>query len=90
MKIIGDKGTMCRANLLDVVIRADMKDEIKEIKDLKGRKIVLFLQSANEEYADRLLKAGGLTKDDVELGLTALEPAIWSPPLLTVRPMRPC
>ncbi|MFN8455728.1 MAG: hypothetical protein U0401_13860 [Anaerolineae bacterium] len=69
VKIIGDKGhNVPGKSYFDIVLRADLKDEVKEIKDLKGRKIVLFsLQSVNEEYAVRFIEAGGWTKDDVEL-----------------------
>ena len=68
VKIIGDKGhNRPGESYFDLVIRADLADEIQEIADLKNRRILMFsVLSADEMMADKFIRAGGLTRQDVE------------------------
>ena len=62
IKIIGDKGhNRPGASYFDLVIRADLVNEIQDIADLKNRTILMFsLLSADEMMADEFVRAGGL------------------------------
>lgn len=68
VKIVADKGV----NVPDkgyyrLVIRKDLVNEIKDYKDLKGRKIaVVGTASMDEIYLERCLQKGGLTLKDID------------------------
>lgn len=51
-----------------VVVRWDLKDEIKESKDLKGRKVAVNAPASPLVFVlGRLLESGGMTLKDVEM-----------------------
>lgn len=68
VKIVADKGV----NVPDkgyyrLVIRKDLINEIKDYKDLKGRKVaVVGTASMDEIYLERCLQKGGLTLKDID------------------------
>jgi NitT/TauT family transport system substrate-binding protein len=68
VKIVADKGV----NVPDkgyyrLVVRKDLINEIKDYKDLKGRKIaVVGTASMDEIYLERCLQKGGLTLKDID------------------------
>lgn len=68
VKIVADKGV----NVPDkgyyrLVVRKDLVNEIKDYKDLKGRKIaVVGTASMDEIYLERCLQKGGLTLKDID------------------------
>lgn len=51
----------------DLAAVVDAKSGIKTIADLKGKKLVLFAASPFLPFLDTFLKAGGMTRNDVEL-----------------------
>lgn len=71
VKIIADKGhNIPGKSYFTLVIGNHMVDEIKEYKDLKGKKIaVSSLNSIDWYIYDEMLKHAGLTEEDVEFVL---------------------
>src|SRR5438034_261512 len=63
-----------------IVIRPDLKDKVKDIKDVKGMKFgICSLNSGCEFLAEQFLAKGGLTPNDVTyvvLGFTDIGPAM--------------
>ena len=51
----------------NLTVAADKADEIKDYKDLKGKRIAITAEaSLDEQFVDLALKHAGLTRDDVE------------------------
>jgi NitT/TauT family transport system substrate-binding protein len=69
IRIIADKGTNYPGkSYYNLVVRKDLAGEIKDYKDLKGRKIGLFsVGTLNEYTVEQALAKGGLTVNDVTL-----------------------
>lgn len=69
IKIIADKGTNNPGkSYFTMVVRKDLAGQVKDYKDLKGRKIGLFsVGTLNEYTVEKALQKGGLTVKDVEL-----------------------
>jgi NitT/TauT family transport system substrate-binding protein len=69
IRIIADKGTNTPGRpYYGLVVRKDLADQIKDYKDLKGRKIGLFSVGTLNEYAvEKALEKGGLSVKDVTL-----------------------
>ena len=72
LKLVADKSSIQNDKFMygSVVVRKDLIDSgaVKQIKDLKGRKIgVSSLQSGVEALVDFVLEKGGLTIKDVDL-----------------------
>lgn len=68
VKIVADKGVnVPNKGYYRLVIRKDLVGEIKDYKDLKGRKIaVVGTASMDEIYLERCLQKGGLTLKDID------------------------
>lgn len=73
VKIIADKGhNVPGKSYFTFVIGNHMKDEIKEYKDFKGKRIAISSKNSIDEYIYlEMLKHAGLTPDDVEFVLLA-------------------
>nr|WP_260858042.1 ABC transporter substrate-binding protein [Bacillus sp. FJAT-22090] len=71
VKIIADKGhNVPGKSYFTFVIGNHMKDEIKEYKDFKGKRIAISSKNSIDEYIYlEMLKHAGLTQDDVEFVL---------------------
>ncbi len=71
VKIIADKGhNVPGKSYFSFVIGNHMKDQIKEYKDFKGKKIAVSSKNSIDEYIYlEMLKHAGLTNDDVEFVL---------------------
>lgn len=71
VKIIADKGhNVPGKSYFSFVIGNQMKDEIKEYKDFKGKRIAVSSKNSIDEYIYlEMLKHAGLTNDDVEFVL---------------------
>ncbi|MFJ8065848.1 ABC transporter substrate-binding protein [Psychrobacillus sp. NPDC096426] len=71
VKIIADKGhNVPGKSYFSFVIGNQMKDEIKEYKDFKGKRIAVSSKNSIDEYIYlEMLKHAGLTPDDVEFVL---------------------
>ncbi|WP_342599676.1 ABC transporter substrate-binding protein [Psychrobacillus sp. FSL H8-0483] len=71
VKIIADKGhNVPGKSYFSFVIGNQMKDEIKEYKDFKGKRIGVSSKNSIDEYIYwEMLKHAGLTNDDVEFVL---------------------
>ncbi|WP_235001663.1 ABC transporter substrate-binding protein [Halobacillus sp. Marseille-P3879] len=71
VKIIADKGHYIDGNsYFSFVIREDLKEEIKDYSDLKGKRIAVSSRNAVDDYIfQEMLKHAGLTEDDVEFVL---------------------
>ncbi len=69
IRIIADKGTNNPGkSYFNMVVRKDLADQIKDYKDLKGKKIGVFsVGTLNEYTVEKALAKGGLTTKDVEL-----------------------
>ncbi|NLA61497.1 MAG: ABC transporter substrate-binding protein, partial [Firmicutes bacterium] len=69
VKVVADKGiNVPDMGYYRLVIRADLKDTIKDFGDLKGRKLAIVGTASLDEIAlDRCLAAGGLTLEDVDV-----------------------
>ena len=69
IRIVGGNAEQFPANSsVHLVGRMDLKDQVKDYKDLKGRKIAITsLQSSAEFSISKALALGGLTLKDVEL-----------------------
>lgn len=69
IRIIADKGTNNPGkSYYTLVVRKDLADQIKDYKDLKGKKIGVFSVGTLNEYAvEKALAKAGLTVKDVEL-----------------------
>ncbi|ADL08353.1 ABC transporter substrate-binding protein [Thermosediminibacter oceani] len=69
IKIVADKGiNVPGRGYYRLVIRKDLVDEIKDYKDLKGRKLAVVGTASLDEIAlDRVLNKAGLTTRDVDL-----------------------
>lgn len=69
IRIIADKGTnYAGKSYYGLVVRKDLAGEIKDYKDLKGRKIGVFSVGTLNEYAvEKALTKAGLTVKDVNL-----------------------
>ncbi|GAV22758.1 ABC transporter substrate-binding protein [Carboxydothermus pertinax] len=78
IKIVADKGyNLPQKGYYRLVIRKDLADQIKDYKDLKGRKIAIVgTASLDEICLDRVLNKGGLTTKDVELQIIRSFPDI--------------
>lgn len=99
MKVVGTKGGAIKGfDASQFIIRKDLIDsgQVKEVKDLKGKKMALAnVQSGAESEASNFLKQGGLTIKDVELVVMgypdmlpafankAIDVSIQNEPLLT-------
>jgi NitT/TauT family transport system substrate-binding protein len=68
VKIVADKGVNVPGKgYYRLVIRKDLVNEIKDYKDLRGRKVaVVGTASMDEIYLVRCLQKGGLTLNDVD------------------------
>lgn len=73
VKIIADKGhNVVGKSYFTFVIGNHMKDEIKEYKDFKGKRIAISSKNSIDEYIYlEMLKHAGLTAEDVEFVLLA-------------------
>ncbi len=71
VRMIADKGHNVEgSSYFTFVIREDLKEEIKDYSDLKGRTIAVSSQNAVDDYIfGEMLKHAGLTRDDVEFVL---------------------
>ncbi len=71
VKIIADKGHNIKGDsYFSFVIRNDLKGEIKEYSDFKGKRIAVSSQNAVDDYIfHRMLEHAGLTEEDVEFVL---------------------
>jgi ABC-type nitrate/sulfonate/bicarbonate transport system substrate-binding protein len=69
MRIVADKGQVSRGHGWAALgVRKDLTDEIKDFKDLKGRKIAMGQQGSVIYFQlVRGLELGGLTVDDVDM-----------------------
>jgi NitT/TauT family transport system substrate-binding protein len=69
IRMIADKGTNFEGkSYYNLVVRKDLLDQIKDYKDLKGRKIGVFsVGTLNEYTVEKALEKGGLTVNDVTL-----------------------
>lgn len=69
IKIVADKGiNVPGKGYYRLVIRKDLVDQIKDYKDLKGRKLAIVGTASLDEIAlDRVLNKGGMTTADVDL-----------------------
>jgi NitT/TauT family transport system substrate-binding protein len=69
LRFLADKGHNLPQKPYDtVVVRRELLSEIREIKDLKGRRFgTASIESANEYLIDAVLAAGGLGKGDVDI-----------------------
>jgi len=69
IKIVGDKGINVEGQgYYRLMIRKDLVDEIKDFKDLRGRKLAVVGTASLDEIAlDRVLNQGGMTTNDVDL-----------------------
>ncbi len=71
LKVVADKGTSAPGfEFAQIVIRKDLWDggQVKEIKDIKGKKVGVTSLAGNSEAAVAyLIKQAGLTKKDIEL-----------------------
>ena len=68
VKIVADKGVnVSGKGYYRLIIRKDLKNEIKDFADLRGRKIaVVGTASLDEVYLARCLNKGGLTLSDID------------------------
>ncbi|SDQ08620.1 ABC transporter substrate-binding protein [Virgibacillus salinus] len=71
VRMIADKGHNVMGNsYFTFVLRKDLQDEIKDYKDLKGKRIAVSTKNAVDDYIfERMLEHAGLTRDDVEFTL---------------------
>ncbi|MGP4077416.1 ABC transporter substrate-binding protein [Halobacillus sp. K22] len=71
VKIIADKGHYIKGDsYFSFVIREDLKNEIKDYSDLKGKRVAVSSQNAVDDYIFRsMLKHAGLKESDVEFVL---------------------
>ncbi|MCP3032042.1 MetQ/NlpA family ABC transporter substrate-binding protein [Halobacillus sp. A1] len=71
VKIIADKGHYIEgSSYFSFVVREDLKDEIKDYEDLKGKRVAVSSRNAVDDYIfQEMLKHAGLTEDDVEFVL---------------------
>ncbi|GAV25147.1 putative aliphatic sulfonates-binding protein [Carboxydothermus islandicus] len=78
IKIVADKGyNLPQKGYYRLVIRKDLVGEIKDYKDLKGRKIAIVgTASLDEICLDRVLNKGGLTTKEVDLQIIRSFPDI--------------
>ena len=78
IKIVADKGyNLPQKGYYRLVIRKDLVEQLKDYKDLKGRKIaVVGTASLDEICLDRVLNKGGLTTKDVDLQIIRSFPDI--------------
>ncbi|TYP50892.1 ABC transporter substrate-binding protein [Thermosediminibacter litoriperuensis] len=78
IKIVADKGiNVPGKGYYRLVIRKDLVDEIKDFKDLKGRKLAVVGTASLDEIAlDRVLNMAGLTTRDVDLQVIRAFPDI--------------
>lgn len=78
IKIVADKGiNVAGKGYYRLMIRKDLVDEIKDFKDLKGRKLAVVGTASLDEIAlDRVLNKGGLTIKDVDLQVIRAFPDI--------------
>src|SRR5581483_12020226 len=69
MRIVADKGQVSKGHGWAALgVRTDLADEIKDFKDLKGRRIAMGQQGSVVYFQlVRALELGGLTVDDVEM-----------------------
>lgn len=69
VKVVADKGiNVPDKGYYRLLIRADLRDTIKDFKDLRGRKLAIVGTASLDEIAlDRVLAAGGLTLKDVNV-----------------------
>ncbi|MGE5580250.1 MAG: ABC transporter substrate-binding protein [Bacillota bacterium] len=69
LKIVADKGrNVPGQGFYRLIIRKDLADQIKDFKDLKGRKLGIVGTASLDEIAlDRVLNMGGMTTKDVDL-----------------------
>ncbi len=71
LKIVADKGLMSRGfGYEGLMVRQDLLDSggVKEVKDLRGRKIAHITEGNGTHFLlDRALRQGGLAESDVEL-----------------------
>jgi NitT/TauT family transport system substrate-binding protein len=78
IKIVADKGiNVAGKGYYRLMIRKDLVDEIKDFKDLNGRKLAVVGTASLDEIAlDRVLNQGGLTTKDVDLQVIRAFPDI--------------
>jgi NitT/TauT family transport system substrate-binding protein len=78
IKIVADKGiNVAGKGYYRLMIRKDLVDEIKDFKDLKGRKLAVVGTASLDEIAlDRVLNKGGMTTKDVDLQVIRAFPDI--------------
>ncbi|ASF38247.1 taurine ABC transporter substrate-binding protein [Halobacillus halophilus] len=71
VKIIADKGHYIKGDsYFSFVIREELKDEIKDYSDLKGKRVAVSSQNAVDDYIFRsMLEHAGLKESDVEFVL---------------------
>ncbi|WP_186577139.1 ABC transporter substrate-binding protein [Aquibacillus kalidii] len=71
VRFIADKGHNIKGNsYFSFVLRKDLQDEIKDYKDLKGKKVAVSTKNAVDDYIfQQMLEHAGLTRDDVEFVL---------------------
>ena len=50
-----------------IIVSGELKDEVKELKDLKGKKVALSVGSTNQDFIAKELESVGLSESDVEL-----------------------
>ena len=69
LRLLADKGhNMPGKPFVNIVLRNPLADSVKQISDLKGRRIgTVTIQDANEYCIDAVLAAGGLQKRDVSI-----------------------
>lgn len=71
VKIIADKGHNIKgSSYFSFVISNDLKDEIKDYADFKGKRIAVSTKNGVDDYIfHKMLEHAGLTEDDVEFVL---------------------
>lgn len=71
VRMIADKGhNVMGDSYFTFVLRKDLQDEIKDYKDLKGKRIAVSTKNAVDDYIfGKMLEHAGLTRDDVEFTL---------------------
>lgn len=78
IKVVADKGiNVAGKGYYRLMIRKDLVDEIKDFKDLRGRKLAVVGTASLDEIAlDRVLNKGGMTTKDVDLQVIRAFPDI--------------
>ncbi|MFD2680706.1 ABC transporter substrate-binding protein [Bacillus seohaeanensis] len=71
VKIIADKGHNIKGDsYFSFVISNDLKEEMKDYSDFKGKRIAVSTRNAVDDYIfHKMIEHGGLTKDEVEFVL---------------------